>query len=145
MFVKITNGNVAKFPYSLGELRRDNPQISFPRKIPDAILAEYGVYRVAEAEAPKVDNKAQRVVQEVKNVDGVWTQQWRIQNLPDEQASENVRAHRDRLLAETDWVVVMHTEKGTNIPLEWEVYRQSLRDITNQTGFPHAVDWPTKP
>jgi hypothetical protein len=55
------------------------------------------------------------------------------------------REARNRLLAETDWVVVFHTEKGTNIPLEWATYRQALRDITAQEGFPHSVVWPTKP
>jgi len=39
----------------------------------------------------------------------------------------------------------MHTEKGTNIPAEWELYRQALRDITGQAGFPHQVEWPVKP
>jgi len=48
-------------------------------------------------------------------------------------------------LAETDWIVIMHTEKGTNIPAAWEIYRQSLRDITSQPGFPHTINWPTKP
>jgi hypothetical protein len=59
--------------------------------------------------------------------------------------AKEVRSQRDRLLAETDWIVIMHTEKGTNIPAGWEIYRQSLRDITSQPGFPHNVTWPTKP
>lgn len=63
----------------------------------------------------------------------------------DEEVADGVRSMRDALLAETDWVVVFHTEKGTNIPLEWEVYRQALRDITTQGGFPHDVVRPTKP
>jgi hypothetical protein len=63
----------------------------------------------------------------------------------DATAAKSVRAQRDKLLAETDWIVIMHTEKGTNIPLEWEIYRQSLRDITSQPGFPHNVTWPEKP
>jgi len=57
----------------------------------------------------------------------------------------NVREQRTNLLAETDWVVVSHTEKETDIPLEWKVYRQDLRDITEQEGFPHEVTWPTEP
>ena len=57
----------------------------------------------------------------------------------------NVRAHRDSLLQDTDWVVIKSYERGENIPAEWELYRQSLRDITAQAGFPYEVTWPTKP
>lgn len=63
----------------------------------------------------------------------------------DAEAASGVRQVRDRFLSECDWVVIMHTEKGTNIPAQWELYRQSLRDITAQEGFPHNVTWPTKP
>lgn len=56
-----------------------------------------------------------------------------------------VRDERNKLLAECDWLIIMHTEKGTNIPAAWEIYRQNLRDITAQAGFPHNVTWPEKP
>ena len=62
-----------------------------------------------------------------------------------ERKANSVRSKRNALLASSDWIVIMHTEKGTNIPAEWEIYRQSLRDITAQPGFPHDVTWPTKP
>lgn len=57
----------------------------------------------------------------------------------------NVRSRRDNLLQETDWIVIKSYERGENIPAEWEVYRQALRDITAQAGFPYEVTWPTKP
>ena len=65
----------------------------------------------------------------------------------DADAAKAVRSKRDGLLAECDWIVVFHTEKGTNIPLEWEAYRQALRDITSHANFPHLADtdWPVKP
>ena len=65
----------------------------------------------------------------------------------DAAAAKSVRSKRDSLLAETDWVVIMHTEKGTNIPAEMELYRQALRDISNHVNFPHLeeADWPVKP
>lgn len=63
------------------------------------------------------------------------------------EATFGVRQKRSDLLAETDWVVVFHTEKGTNIPLEWATYRQALRDITVHVNFPYLqeADWPAKP
>ena len=56
-----------------------------------------------------------------------------------------VRLERDRLLTETDWVITMHKELGTNIPTAWKTYRQALRDITTQEGFPNDITWPEKP
>jgi hypothetical protein len=65
----------------------------------------------------------------------------------DASAAASVRNQRNQLLAETDWIVIMHTEKGTNIPAMVELYRQALRDITNHANFPHLSeeDWPSKP
>ena len=65
-----------------------------------------------------------------------------------------LRKERDRLIAETDWVITMHKEKGTNIPAAWKTYRQALRDLpdnstpvldnTTRLGI-SGVTWPTKP
>ena len=60
-------------------------------------------------------------------------------------AAKAVRDQRGKLLAETDWIVIMHTELGTNIPPVWELYRQALRDITTQETFPQSVVWPNEP
>ena len=60
------------------------------------------------------------------------------------------RNHRDRLLAETDYMAL------TDVPMSAEVtaYRQALRDITTHANWPNLVypdmdgdggDWPTKP
>lgn len=58
-------------------------------------------------------------------------------------AASQVRAQRDHLLAESDWT------QGKDIPDEissvWAVYRQALRDITSQAGFPTDVAFPAKP
>jgi hypothetical protein len=147
MFVKITNGVASKYPYTLRELRLENPGTSFPEVIPEGTLESYGVHRVEPTAAPKFDNKTHTLTDTVENVDGVWRQRWVENRLPEDRASTNVRRHRDQLLQDSDWVVVFHTEKGTNIPLEWQVYRQALRDITDHVNFPHlqGTDWPVKP
>ena len=51
------------------------------------------------------------------------------------------RNQRDRLLSDTDWMAL---SDSTMTP-EWATYRQALRDITGQSGFPYDVVWPTKP
>jgi len=63
----------------------------------------------------------------------------------DDKEANIVRSRRDGLLQETDWIVIKSYERGQNIPAEWELYRQALRDITEQAGFPYEVTWPTKP
>ena len=62
-----------------------------------------------------------------------------------ESIAKSKRKERGRLLTDTDWVVVKHNELGTPIPQEWLDYRQALRDITEQTGFPDNVEWPQEP
>lgn len=56
-------------------------------------------------------------------------------------ADDRVRQERDRLLAETDWAVVPDRNPSQDL-LD---YRQALRDIPQQDGFPDSVIWPTPP
>ena len=56
-----------------------------------------------------------------------------------------LREVRNTKLAETDWVVTMHKEKGTNIPTAMKTYRQALRDITDSATSLDDVTWPEKP
>ena len=56
-----------------------------------------------------------------------------------------LRAERNAKLAETDWEIVMHKEKGTNIPTALKTYRQALRDITDSATSLDDVTWPEKP
>ena len=57
----------------------------------------------------------------------------------------DIRQERNQLLAETDWVITMHKELGTNIPAAWKTYRQALRDITDTYTSLDDVVWPEKP
>ena len=58
----------------------------------------------------------------------------------------NIRTRRNRLLTESDWVVVKAKEEHPNasIPSDWVDYRTELRDITKQSD-PDDITWPTKP
>jgi hypothetical protein len=57
--------------------------------------------------------------------------------LPDE-----VRKERNRLLATSDWTQIPDCTVDKQA---WATYRQALRDITNQSGFPTDVVFPTPP
>ena len=63
----------------------------------------------------------------------------------DERKAAEVREERDSLLVASDWVVTKAIDTSTNIPVSWKNYRQGLRNITNQEGFPNDITWPTKP
>jgi hypothetical protein len=52
------------------------------------------------------------------------------------------RAQRDRLLSDTDWTQVLDAPVDRTV---WAAYRQSLRDVPNQEGFPNNVVWPKNP
>ena len=58
----------------------------------------------------------------------------------------NIRSQRDRLLTESDWVVVKAKEEHANASIDssWIDYRTALRDITKQSD-PDDITWPTKP
>jgi len=152
--VKIENGAVSQYPYSIGMLRRDNKNVSFPKAIPDETLAEFGAYSVTVADQPDYDERTHRISQSSTPTltGGSWVVGWNTEAKTadevqeyDDAAAASVRKERDNLLAASDWVVIMHTEKGTNIPADWEIYRQALRDVTGQAGFPNNVTYPTKP
>jgi hypothetical protein len=57
-------------------------------------------------------------------------------------AASNARTKRNQLLSETDWTQVADAAANKEA---WAAYRQSLRDISLQEGFPMLVNWPTKP
>ena len=59
-----------------------------------------------------------------------------------EQLQAEVRATRNQLLFSSDWTQVI------DAPVDqaaWATYRQALRDISAQAGFPQTVVWPTQP
>lgn len=50
---------------------------------------------------------------------------------------------RNRMLADSDWTQIPDSQVPNKA--EWAAYRQALRDITNQPGFPLSFTWPAKP
>ena len=60
-----------------------------------------------------------------------------------EEVAAQVRAQRDARLRATDWTQLPDVPQATKDL--WAPYRQALRDITEQTGFPYEVQWPVPP
>jgi len=57
---------------------------------------------------------------------------------------ESVRARRDNLLAQSDWVVTKSFETGIPVTDDWKIYRQALRDVPLQSDVDN-ISWPTLP
>ena len=60
-----------------------------------------------------------------------------------EQEAEEVREQRDALLKDSDWTQV--SDAPVADAQAWKDYRQALRDVPEQEGFPTDINWPTKP
>ena len=152
MHVKITSGNVDTYPYNVGQLRRDNPNTSFPKQIPDEMLESYGVYTVVYTDVPSIDDRTQKAEQASSPslVDGAWTIVWTTSSKTAEETQawdDNIalsnRGNRDGLISETDFYAL----SDVTMTSEMTTYRQALRDITTHTNWPNLedADWPTKP
>lgn len=95
MYVLAPNGTVAEYPYSVSQLRADNPNVSFPVPTPDDLLAAYNVFPVEPSE-PLYDPITQGIT-EISPifVDGKWVQQWEVNDLTAEQVNQNIQARAD--------------------------------------------------
>jgi hypothetical protein len=82
MYLKLTNGTPAK--YTLGQLRRDNPQTSFPKSIPDDLLASYDVFPYTRPTAPEYDGLTSRLVDGdfEQNTVGKWSLPYVVEQQP---------------------------------------------------------------
>jgi hypothetical protein len=63
----------------------------------------------------------------------------------DTQKAAQVRRERNTKLTECDWTQLNDTPLDNAAKIQWTAYRQALRDVPSQAGFPHNVVWPAKP
>lgn len=139
MLVKVKD-DVA-YPYSMWDLRVDNPDTSFPVEMSNSSLELWSVYPCVEGYAPPVNECEQLVRSSISKVDGVWAQSFAVERWPLDQAESYIREKRNNLLSETDWMALSDVKMSE----PWAAYRQELRDVTNQPSFPYNVIWPKKP
>ena len=86
----------------------------------------------------------------VEQINGQWFTKWSVADMDDEakaaadaRQAESVRQTRNQQLKDCDWT------QGKDIPDNvsnlWATYRQALRDLPSQAGFPWDVQWPAQP
>lgn len=148
MHAIIQNAQVVEFP--ILSIHQRFPNTSFPATITDADLP-VGVVRVHPVAPPAYNQTTHKPVQATKPAfaNGRWELGYSIVELDaselDERSqamAQSVRADRDQRLAQCDWTQVADSPVDKAV---WATYRQALRDITAQSGFPFEVLWPTIP
>jgi hypothetical protein len=144
-----SDGTVEQYPYTLTDLKRANPHVSFPSVIDEQTISNFGLVSVALTEQlPYVyDKNIVRGV--VKNDDDTYTETWTYVDADPAEISERttneaaaVRFQRNELLSGSDWTQLPDAPVDS---ASWAVYRQALRDIPEQAGFPWTITWPTEP
>ncbi len=147
---------------SQGELRKLNPNMSLPKIWNESVHDALGIDPVLETPKPDTTGDYKVVVRDgaEQDANSNWVQKWVERDMfadteeatkaeqetayqaeLDTNAAEAVRADRDERLAKTDWRAV----SDLTLSSEWTTYRQALRDVPAQSGFPYDISWPTEP
>lgn len=152
MYVLVVNNAVSQYPYSIKSLREAHPNVSFPKTLSPEVLSSYNVFEVQQSERPTVDHTKNVVESNPALVGNTWMQQWATENASAEEIAERVayeeaavRDQRNHKLQLSDWTQMLDSPLTDAKKLEWSTYRQSLRDITSQSGFPFNVTYPANP
>ena len=165
LFVEVATGT----PKTKVQLRQENKHMSLPEAWTDATLEALGVARVTAVAKPDVGEWQVAVKDGVEQVDGVWQEKWVTQEMfteyteTDEDGVETtvtVQDQKDAKIA-ADNAALEATERATRDNLlkatdhyglsdvtmtdDMAAYRQALRDVPQQAGFPQTITWPTKP
>lgn len=131
------------YPFTLTDLRRVRPNISWPAEIDDKTAATFDCYPVMQTDAPL--GHGQKVVRTAPEyVNGVWQERWSLEDYTAEEIEgqwASVRADRNRRLTDCDWTQLSDAPVDATA---WAEYRQALRDITQQAD-PFNIVWPVAP
>lgn len=150
MFYVLLNadGSVDRYPYTLTDLRRANPGTSFPKQIDDATAEAFNCFPVTPTTPPE-DSYTINLERTAVKEGGKWVEKWISTPATPEQITERtenqasaVRSERNAKLADCDWTQLPDAPVDAAV---WATYRQALRDITEQAGFPWEVVWPVEP
>jgi hypothetical protein len=140
---------VIRYPYTLPDLRLDTPGTSFPVEIDDATAASFGVVPVKPT-TPPLEKHTINLERTAVLEDGSWVEKWIETPATEEQiqkrttaCANDARQKRNQLLAECDWTQLSDVEAETSV--SWVAYRQALRDVPGQEGFPWNIAWPNIP
>lgn len=149
LYARIINNQIVKYPAILQE-EYPNTSFAYPittDQLPNDIVIVKQISRPTDSNSSIIEGTPVLI-------DNEWQQTW-IQTPADstllatrqQEKAQLIRALRQNKLGSSDWtelpsVIAIHTSEWAQ---EWQIYRQALRDITNQQDFPNSVVWPTPP
>mgnify|MGYP003624990831 FL=1 len=146
LLIKATGSTVQQYPYSVGLLRKENPNTSFPKQVSAEDMASFNVYPVTEVTPTVADTQKLVKVWTPTLVGGDWVLAHEAVDLTSDDIAEatavlaaNMREERNKRLAATDWT----SSSDVTMSAEMRTYRASLRDVPAQENFP-TVTWPTE-
>ena len=160
MYAKILNNEVVKYPYQWTDFEADNNNTNYGYPQPDLLTIfpqtdianqGYTVVLVASATKPIINEATQSVEEDTPTlINEVWTQNWVVTTLTsDQQAtlttneSVKIRQQRNAKLTACDWTQTPDNPIANKAA--WATYRQALRDLPKESGFPWTITWPTQP
>lgn len=149
MYLKLENGNI-RYPYTISELKSENPNTSFPAVLTNEVLESFDIYPVQSTDY--TDDYTKNIEEGTPILfESSYIQVWNITDATEEEISTKleekwveVRIMRDALLAQSDWTQFQDSPLSGTQLTEWQTYRQSLRDVTSQPN-PFNLSWPAKP
>jgi Phage tail assembly chaperone protein len=113
------------------------------------VLAELGASVVLEGAQASPTRYQTAYRNGVEEIDGKWYTKYSVVDMDDEaktaknaEQAKSVRTTRDEKLKDSDWTQVADAPVDKTV---WATYRQELRDLTKQSGFPWEVTYPTQP
>lgn len=150
MFIFVDETGKKVFPLNQGNLLELFPSTSFPKPLPVDGIPSMGIYPLVYLDAPEHNPDTESAKQkEPELVQGVWTVGWQVEALSAEEIEVNLqkkadfqRNLRNGRLQQSDWTQLPDAPVDKSA---WLIYRQALRDVTSQPGFPVNVNWPDEP
>lgn len=147
------SGAIVTYPYNIGMLRRDNPNISFPANPTNELLAEWNVFPVPEQPRPSYDAITENVAEGQPTFDGTsWSQVWTVTPATPEEIAErtaqyqaSAAAQGATLLAATEEYWNLAFEDGVALHPDFLAYRAALKDPSALPGYPAATQFPAFP
>lgn len=98
MYLRLKSGNV-EYPFKLHTLKLENPNVSFPRDISEALLAEYDICPVTQVVRPDPTLTQDPVEQTPQLINGQWTQVWGLVDVSPEEAARRQQEAADAIAA----------------------------------------------
>ncbi len=153
MLIQLQDGQPIGHPVLEESFRQLFPGTSFPRSLGPADVEPHGFGIFEFSQIPEPADRYDKVVEAapVRDASGIWRQVWEIVPMTaaerleaDARKAEDLRHERGLFLMRSD-----HTQLPDAPPAidraAWAAYRQALRDLPQQAGFPWQVTWPTPP